>query len=156
MLLWEIHLHICNFLFRSDIPICSAAATKLLQSCPTLFDPLEGNPPGSTVTGILQATTLEWGAISFSNAWKWSHSATPWTAAYQAPPFMGFSRQGYWSGLPLPSPPVCFTKLQFPVSLSLSVSRFPSDIFSIILLFFMGLIIKTWDGAFWKLFLRTQ
>ena len=70
-----------------------------------LCDPIDGSPPGSPVPGILQARTLEWVAISFSNAWKWkvkvkslSHvrpSATPWTAAYQAPPSMGFSRQEY-------------------------------------------------------------
>ena len=91
----------------------AAAATKLLQSCPTLCDPLDGSPPGSAVPGILQAT-LEWIAISFSNAWKWKVKvkslsrvqllATPWTAAHQAPPSMGFSRQEYWSGVPLPSP----------------------------------------------------
>ena len=93
-------------------------AAKSLQSCPTLCEPMDGNPPGSPVPGILQPRTLEWIAISFSNAWKWkvkvkslSHirpSATPWTAAYQAPPSMGFSRQEYWSGVPLPSP-VLFT-----------------------------------------------
>ena len=76
--------------------------------------PRDGSPPGSPVPGILQARTLQWVAISFSNAWKWkvkvktlSHirlSATPWTAAYQAPPSMRFSRQKYWSGVPLPSP----------------------------------------------------
>ena len=87
---------------------------KSLQSCPTLCDPIDGSPPGSAVPGILQAITLEWVAISFSSAWKWkvkvkslSHFrlfATPWTAAYQAPAPMGFSRQEYWSGLPLPSP----------------------------------------------------
>ena len=92
----------------------AAAAAKLLQSCLTLCDPIDGSPPGSPVPGILQARTLEWVAISFSNAWKWkvkrkslSHVrllATPWTAAYQAPPSMGFSRQEYWSGVPLPSP----------------------------------------------------
>ena len=92
----------------------AVAAAKLLQSCPTLYDPTDGSPPGSPVPGILQARTLEWAAISFSNAWKWnvkvkslSHVwllATPWTAAHQAPPPMGFSRQEYWSGLPLPSP----------------------------------------------------
>jgi len=91
-----------------------AAAAKSLQSCPTLCDPIDGSPPGSPIPGILQARTLEWVAISFSNAWKWkvkvkslSHvwpSATPWTAAFQAPPSMGFSRQEYWSGMPLPSP----------------------------------------------------
>ena len=91
----------------------AAAAAKSLQSCLTLCDPIDGSPPGSPVPGILQAKTLEWVAISFSSAWKWkvkvkslSHVwllATPWTAAYQAPPSMGFSRQEYWSGVPLPS-----------------------------------------------------
>ena len=90
-----------------------AAGAKLLQSCPTLCDPIDGSPPGSPVPGILQARTLEWVAISFPNAWKWKvkmkplsrvrPSATPWTAAYQALPSMGFSRQEYWSGVPLPS-----------------------------------------------------
>ena len=92
----------------------AAAAAKSLQSCPTLCDPIDGSPPGSLVPGILQARILEWVAISFSNAWKWKVKvkslsrvrlfATPWTAAYQAPPSMGFSRQEYWSGVPLPSP----------------------------------------------------
>ena len=92
----------------------AAAAAKSLQSCPTLCDPIDGSPPGSPVPGILQGRTLEWVAISFSNAWKWkvkvkslSHVrlfATTWTAAYQAPVSMGFSRQEYWSGVPLPSP----------------------------------------------------
>ena len=91
-----------------------AAAAKLLQSCLTLCDPIDGSPWGSPVPGILQARTLEWVAISFSNAWKWKVKgkslspvwllATPWTAAHQAPPSMGFSRQGCWSGVPLPSP----------------------------------------------------
>ena len=86
----------------------SAAAAKLLQSCLTLCDPIDGSPPGSPVPGILQARTLERVAISFSNAWKWKVKrkslsrvwpfATPWTEAYQAPPSMGFSRQEYWSG----------------------------------------------------------
>ena len=93
-----------------------------LQSCPTLCEPIDGSPPGYPVSGILQARTLEWVAISFSNAWKWkvkvkvkslSHArlfSTPWTAAYQAPPSMGFSRQEYWSGVPLPSPLLCYYK----------------------------------------------
>ena len=91
----------------------AAAAAKSLQSCPTLCDPIDGSPTGSSVPEILQAWILEWVAISFSNAWKWkvkvkslSHvrlSATPWTVAYQAPPSVGFSRQEYWSGVPLPS-----------------------------------------------------
>ena len=93
--------------------IAAAAAAKSLQLCPTLFDPIDGSPPGSPISGILQARTLEWVAISFSNAWKWKVKVkplsrvwllvTPWTAAYQALP-MGFSRQEYWSGVPLPSP----------------------------------------------------
>ena len=92
----------------------AAAAAKSLQSYPTLCDPIEGSPPGSPVPGSLQARTLEWVAISFSNAQKWKVkvkslscvqlSATPWTAAYQAPPSMEFSRQEYWSGVPFPSP----------------------------------------------------
>ena len=85
----------------------AAAAAKSLQSCLTLWDPIDGSPPGSSVPGILQARTLEWVAISFSNAWKWKVKvkslsrvwflATPWTAAHQAPPSMRFSRQEYWS-----------------------------------------------------------
>ena len=92
----------------------AVAAAKSPQSCLTLCDPIDGSPPGSPVPGILQARTLEWVAISFSSARKWkvkgkSHScvrlfATPWTTAHQAPPPMGFSRQEYWSGVPLPSP----------------------------------------------------
>ena len=100
----------CTFLATA------AAAAKSLQSCLTLCDPIDGSPPGSLVPGILQARTLEWVAISFSNAWKWKGKvkslsrvrlfATPWTAARQAPPPMGFSRQEDWSGVPLPSPSV--------------------------------------------------
>ena len=92
----------------------ASAAAKSLQWCPTLCNPRDSSPPGATVPGILQARTLEWVAISFSNAWKWKVEVkalsrvpllvTPWTAAYQAPPSMGFSRQEYWTGLPLPSP----------------------------------------------------
>ena len=94
--------------------VAAAKAAKSRQLCPTLCDPIDGSPAGSTVPGILQARTLEWVAISFSNAWKWKVKvkslscvrplATPWTAAFQAPLSMGFSRQEYWSGVPLPSP----------------------------------------------------
>ena len=104
-------LHEYNFTVTLLSGMCAAAAAKSLQSCPTLCDPVDGSPPGSTVPGILQARTLERVAISFSNAWKWKvkvkslsraqHLATPWTAAYQAPPSMGFSRQEYWSGVPM-------------------------------------------------------
>ena len=103
----------------------AAAAAKSLQLCLTLCDPIQGSPPGSPVPGILQARTLEWVAISFSNAWKWKAKvkflscvlllATPWTAAYQAPPPMGFSRQEYWSGVPLPSLTVLEKILQSPL-----------------------------------------
>ena len=103
----------------------TAAAAKSLQSCPTLCDPIDGSPPGSPVPGILQARTLEWVAISSSNAWKWkmkvkslSHVwllATPWIAAHQAPPSMGFSRQEYWSGVPLPSPLKATIQIYFTI-----------------------------------------
>ena len=96
------------------LEISAAAAAKSLQSCPTLCDPIDGSPQGYPIPGILQARTLEWVAISFSNAWKWKNKvkslsrvqllATPWTAAHEAPPSMGFSRQESWSGWPLPSP----------------------------------------------------
>ena len=99
----------------------AAAAAKSLQSCRTLCDPIDGSPPGSPVPGILQARTLECVAISISNAWKWNVKvkslsrvrllATPWTAAYQAPPSMGFSKQEYWSGVPSPSLLLLPTKL---------------------------------------------
>ena len=88
--------------------VAAAATAKSLQSCPTSCDPIDGSPPDSPIPGILQARTLEWVAISFSNAWKWKWSrvqlfTTPWTAAYQASPSMGFSRQECWSGAPSPS-----------------------------------------------------
>ena len=124
-----------KFFLCSSSP--AAAAAKLLQSCPTLCDPIEGSPPGSPIPGVLQARTLEWVAISFSNAWKWKVKGkslsrvplfvTPWTAAYQAPPSMGFSRQEYWSGVPLPSPfSSPNTELITHAFLSLS-QCFPSD-----------------------------
>ena len=99
---------------RVTLFVWAAAAAKSLQSCLTLCDPIDGSLPGSPVPGILQARTLEWVAISSSNAWKWKVKVkslscvrlftTPWTIAHQAPPSMGFSRQEYWSGVPLPSP----------------------------------------------------
>ena len=101
----------CHFLLQ-----CMKVKSEsgVAQSCPTLSDPMDCSLPGSSVHGIFQARVLEWGAIAFSNAWKWKVKvellsrvrllATPWTAAYQAPPSMTFSRQEYWSGVPLPSP----------------------------------------------------
>ena len=103
-----------QFLVREGSTLLLLTAAKSLQSCPTLCDPIHGSPPGSAIPGILQARTLKWVAISFSNASKWKVKvkslsrarlfAIPWTAAYQSPPSMGFSRQEYWSGVPLPSP----------------------------------------------------
>ena len=111
-----------TFYFRCPIPtsdpsgrtktrqtlVSDHAAAKSLQSCSTLWDPIDGSPPSSPIPGILQARTLECVAISFSNAWKGkgkvnplSHVwllVTPWTAAHQAPPSVGFSRQECWSG----------------------------------------------------------
>ena len=120
-LLFNIHTRFISDLTTTTITTieysefnAGAAAAKSLQLCLTLCDPIDGSPPGCAIPGILQARTLEWVAISFSNAWKWKVKvnslscvwlfATPWTAAYQAPPSMGFSRQEYWSGVPLPSP----------------------------------------------------
>ena len=102
-----------DFVLRNAMKLLHSLplSAKSLQSCLTLCDHIDCSPLGSPIPGILQARTLEWVAISFSNAWKWKGkvkslsrvwpSATPWTAAYQAPPSMGFSRQEYWSGVPL-------------------------------------------------------
>ena len=106
-----------KLLIRPDYLGLAAAAAKSLHSCLNLYDPRDGNPLGSLVPGILQARTLEWVAISFSSARKWKVKVkslsrvrlleTPWTAAYQAPPPMRFSKQEYWSGVvPLPSPKI--------------------------------------------------
>ena len=91
--------HLADILGKILLPLSSsisaASAAKSLQSCLTLCDPREGSPPGFPIPGILQARTLEWVAVSFSNAWKWKVKVkslscsrlleTPWTAAYQAP-----------------------------------------------------------------------
>ena len=110
----ELNNWTCTHTHTHTHVIAATAAAKSLQSCPTLCNPMDSSPSGSPVPGILQARTLEWVAISFSNAWKWKVKvkslscvrllATPWTAAHQAPPSVGFSRQEYWSGVPLPSP----------------------------------------------------
>ena len=92
----------CHFLLQC---VQVKRESEVAQSCPTLCDPIDSSPPGSPVPGVLQARTLEWVAISFSNAWQWKVKVkllscvrlveTSWTAAYQAPPPMGFSRQEY-------------------------------------------------------------
>ena len=94
-----------------------------------MCDPIDGSPPGSPIPGILQAGTLEWVAISFSNAWKWKvkvkslsrvrPSAIPWTAAHQAPLSMGFARRECWSGVPSPSP-IPFWVLLYPLWFSIT------------------------------------
>ena len=112
---WKAYYKLHALLFPLHSKILSLLwfmlSAKSLQSCLTLCDPIDSSPPGSPVPGILQVRTLEWVAISFSNAWKWKVKvkllsrvwllATPWIAAYQAPPSMGFSKQEYWSGVPL-------------------------------------------------------
>ena len=109
------NIHLQNS-FHTTVQAAAAATAKSLQLCPTLYDPIDGSPPGSPVPGTLQARTLEWVSISFSKAWKCKVKgkslsrvwllATPWTAAYQSPPSMGFVRQEYWSGVPWPSPTI--------------------------------------------------
>ena len=96
----SLHCSLKAFLSLLAILWFLAATTKSLQLCPTLCDPIDGSPPGSSIHGILQARTLEWIAISFTNAWKWKvkvkslscvrPSVTPWTAAFQAPLSRGF------------------------------------------------------------------
>ena len=113
----------------------AAAAAKSLQSCPTLCNPIDSSPPGSPVPGILQARTQEWVAISLSNAGKWKVKgkslnrvrllAIPWTAAYQAPLSMGFARQEYGSGLPLPHPMHESEKWKWSLSVVSDSSRPP-------------------------------
>ena len=117
MILHCLSIHLPNeryFHCIQDLAIMKTnAAAKSLQLCLTLCNPIDSSPPGSPIPGILQGRILEWVAISFSNAWKWkvkvkslSHVwlfATPWTTAHQAPPSVGFPRQEYWSGVPLPS-----------------------------------------------------
>ena len=112
--------------------------------------PHRRRPTRLPIPGILQARTLELVAISFSNAWKWKVKvkslsrarllATPWTAAYQAPPSMGFSRQECWSGVPLPSPGDRHTYMQThcipaqkEIRTSLSVTAVSSVVFSTII-----------------------
>ena len=110
----EEDIYIANKFMKSystSLAIAGAAA-KSFQSCLTMCDPIDSSPPGSPIPGILQARTMEWVAISFSNAWKWKVKgkslsyvrllATPWTATYHAPSSMRFSRREYWSGVPLP------------------------------------------------------
>ena len=117
----------------------SCMHAESLHSCQTLCDPIDGSPPGSPVLAILQARILEWVAISFSNAWKWKVKvellgrvrlfAISWTAAYQAPPPMGFSREEYWNGLPLPFPECCLGVVLYggPASTRRSPSIAPAD-----------------------------
>ena len=143
--------------------MCAAAAAKSLQLCPTLCNPIDGGPPGSPVPGVLEARTLEWVAISFSNAWKWKVKSlsraqlftTPWIAAHQAPPSMEFSRQEYWSGLPLQ---LCLTFCD-PMDCILSRSKHKSscDVVVTVLFFsrYCTIRLKTFSLFFVFVFLWT-
>ena len=126
--------HLCSLQpWTNHFSAAAAPAAKPLQSCPALCDLTDGSPPGSAVPGILQKRTLEWVAISFSNAGKWKVKVkslscaqllvTPWTAAHQAPPSMGVSRQEYWSGVPLHFSSLILNYLIFKKILSLLTSR---------------------------------
>ena len=140
----------CHFLLQ-----CMKVKSEgeVAQSCPTLSDPVDCSPPGSPVPRFLQARTLEWVAISFSNAWKWKVKvkllscvrflATPRTAAYQPPPSMGFSRQEYWSGVPLPSPEFesipYYILAMWPRKMFLSCLKLCFAIYEYFIWFFIGL-----------------
>ena len=113
---------LCEWAKKKKIGRCfAAAAAKSLQSCLTLCDPRDGSPRGPPLSLGFSRQEHEWVAISFSNAWKWKMKVkslscvrlftTPWTAAYQVPLSMGFSKQEYWSGVPSPSPGRCFIYL---------------------------------------------
>ena len=116
---------VCSQIWRLSLAKAAAAAAKSLQLYQTLCDPIDGSPPGSPIPGILQARALEWVAISFSNAWEWKVKvkllscvwplATRWTAAYQAPLSMGFSRQ---------TSPILFDILQLSVGIIPSQNSF--------------------------------
>ena len=133
--------HVASWPLYQNLSIISPSwhttTTKSLQSCPTLCDPIDSSLPGSPIPGILQARALEWVAISFSNAWKWKVKvkslsrvrllATPWTAAFQAPLSMEFSRQEYWRIQPFSSPsdlPNPGIKLRSP---TLQVDSLPAE-----------------------------
>ena len=123
---WEYNCILCAHLLNSPtsfpISLCLTPQQLFHFSTELCTDPIDGSPSGSPVPGILQVRTLEWVAISFSSAWKWKVKvkslsrvwliATPWIAAYQVPPSMGFSRQEYWSGVPLPSPDLVLSQGQ--------------------------------------------
>ena len=111
-------LNNCCWLFSASVctewSLTHSAAAKSLQLCLTLCDPIDGSPPSSPRSWDSPGKNTGVGCHSFSNAWKWKVKvrslsrvlllATPWAAAYQAPPSMGFSRQEYWSRVPSPSP----------------------------------------------------
>jgi len=150
-------MHLYLLTFCKLYILYSAAAAKWLQSCLTLCDPIDGSPPGSPIPGILQARTLEWVAISFSNAWKWKVKgkslscvwllATPWTVAHQGSPSMGFSRQEYWSGVPLPSPDcsiILSTKFDDSCFIHLLMSLIPITLLSF--LFFWSISYSSLNG----------
>ena len=119
----------------------SAAAAKSRQLCPTLCDPIDGSPPGSLIPGVLQARTLEWVAISFSNAWKWKAKvkslsrvlplATPWTA--------DASVHGIFQARVLEWGAIAFSPLSFYLLHLVGLSLGPSLLLQMILLHFLWL-----------------
>ena len=158
----------CHYIYKSACNCfhlaAAAAAAKSPQSCPTLCDPRDSSPPGSAIPGILQARTLEWVAISFSNAWKWKVKgkllsrvrllAIPWTAAHQTSLSMGFSRQEYWSGEPLPSPvsillvfiPVTVAQPKIKSSICALDTKYPAFPAPLLLYFFTKSQLKSSKG----------
>ena len=121
------------FRINQVAPWLSPRPREVAQSCTTLCDPMDCSLPCSSIHGIFQARVLEWVAISLSNAWTWKVKvkslsrvrlcAIPWTAAYQAPPSMVFSRQEYWSGVPLPSPWSISSLTKFKFSLAMYIYK---------------------------------
>ena len=156
----------CHFLLQC---MKVKSENEVSQSCLTLSNPMDCSLPGSSIHGIFQARILEWVDIAFSNAWKWKVKvkslsrvwllATPWTAAYQAPPSMGFSRQEYWSGLPLPSPLILHYLITIPFSFIISHSPKWIPYSKHIDLFVVGwthhFIHTSWIYAFFSLFWNT-
>ena len=118
-------INVCDSLLLLLLLLLLLSRFSCVRLCGNSY--IDSSPPGSPVPGILQARTLEWVASSFSNAWKWKVKSlsrvwlleTLWTEVHQAPPSMGFSRQEYWSGMPLPSLDNLLTYQQFPIFLSL-------------------------------------
>ena len=120
------HLH-SSVKTQNKLHFAVAAAAKSLQSCPTLCDPIDSSPPGSPISGILQARTLEWIAISFSNAWKWKVKSEvaqscltlwdPMDCSLPGSSVHGIFQARVLEWVPLPSPKLHFTDYQIEARL---------------------------------------